>query len=812
MVILVLNCFLLVFEVSASGALPLTSGAINHDPKEKTIRITDLKGILCIDISYANGCKIARMSLRGKELLSPSGAFTGIRTNKTVTSLAGGRQILVKQGRKSITLSNIVYSLDTIDINETWTFTLKDGSIGWQIKREYDKAFKAEETLFPKWNFNGMNLWKGGIIDNGGMVWCKYLSSANDTYGVHTGGVTFYEPSSGDALQIETVGNHDSYLAATFSNNGKNEFSFTQMVSNSPLQQRYHLSRFVSGKADVFASHDISKKTQAISLNLTYIDYNDVYSRGQLSGIDAVAVRELMNTTGRYGVVDNNIVGGNGWLTNWKCLHEPFFAQMGMALNDKNYTRNFSSTLDQERDLATLPDGRVLSRWHNAAGDEIRGTYNAETGYYEAMWGYTIDSQTGYVINVSEQFDLNGDTEWLKGHKESCERALDWLIKRDENKNGIFEMKNANISDKKASDWLDIVWASYENAFVNAQMYDALNLWAHSEMVLGDSSKAAYYKEVAEKLKKSFNLPVEQGGFWSDSKKQYVYWRDKDGSVHGDNLVTPVNFAAVAFGLCDDPVRKAQLLDQIEKRSTAEKLFHWPLCFDSFKREEVDQGNWPFPKYENGDIFPTWGYLGVRAYAGYDKSIALKYIRNILDQYNKDGLSSQRYSRQTQRGLGDDILAGISTTVTALYRDIYGIRPKWNRMGLEPNMIAELDGTKFSYNLRDVVYNVELSATHYTLSTKQFSISSDVAFGAFQKADELLIYLNNDDKRVLSIKNLSGKKNEVVLRKLANDKIEVGVGRNGKYKIEREGTFKIDSSVKKASLSPGEKMIVNNAF
>ena len=811
-ILLLLTSFIFVLEASASAERPLTLGGIQHDSKKKTIKITDSKGILSIDLTYAKGCKIAGMSLKGKQLLSPGGAFTGIRADKTVTSLEGGSQIAVTQGDKSITLSNIVYSLDTVHINETWRFTLRNGSIGWQITRKYNKSFKAEETFFPKWNFNGMNLWKGGIIDNGGMVWCKYLSSTNDTYGVHTGGVTFWEPSSGDALQIESVGDKVLHLAATFSNRGKSEFAFTQMVSDSPLQQRYNLSRFVSGKPDVFAAHRVSKKTQTIDLSLTYIDYNDVYSRGQLNGIDAVAVRELMNTTGRYGVVDNNIVGGNGWLTNWKCLHEPFFAQTGMALNDPNYIRNFSATLDQERDLATLPDGRVLSRWHNVPGDEIPGTYNAKTGYYEAMWGYTIDSQTGYVINVSEQFDLNGDINWLKGHKESCERALDWLIKRDDNKNGIFEMKNANISDKTASDWLDIVWASYENAFVNAQMYEALNLWADSERVLGDSSKADYYKQVAEKLKTSFNLPVEQGGFWSDSKKQYVYWRDKDGSVHGDNLVTPVNFAAVAFGLCDDPGRKAQLLDQIEKRTTAEKLFHWPLCFDSFKREEVSTGNWPFPKYENGDIFPTWGYMGVRAYAGYDRAIALKYIRNILEQYNKDGLSSQRYSRQTQNGLGDDILAGISTTVTALYRDIYGIRPKWNRMGLEPNMTADLDGTKFTYNLRDTVYNVELSTNRYLLSTKDFSVSSDVAFGASQKANELLIFLGNDDKKVVSVKNLSGKKNEVKMKKLANDDVEIEVGGKGKYRIETKGKSKKDVSFKKASLNPGEKIIINNAL
>ena len=811
-ILMSVSCLMLIFDVSASGLLPIKSPGLFHDPNEKIVKITDSKGNLSIDIGYDKGVRIARMSLKGRELLSPNGAFTGIRTDKTATSLDGSRQVLVKQGPQSITLSNIVYSVGDIEISETWVFTQNKGGIGWQITREHSKAFVAEETFFPKWNFNGMNLWKGGIIDNGGMVWCKYLTSVNDTYGVHTGGVTFWEPTSGEALQIETAGDHNSHLAAKFSNGGKNEFTFTQMVSDSVLQQRYHLSRFVSGKPDVFAAHTVSKKKQTINLKLTYVDYNDTYSRGQLTGIDAVAVRELMNTTGRYGVVDNNIVGGNGWLTNWKCLHEPFFAQIGMALNDQNYTRNFSATLDQERDLATLPDGRVLSRWHNVPGDEMPGTYNAKTGYYEAMWGYTIDSQTGYVINVAEQFDLNGDVNWLNSHKESCERALDWLIKRDENENGIFEMKNGNISEKKASDWLDIVWASYENAFVNAQMYEALNLWADAEMVLGDSSKSAFYKNIAEKLKRSFNLPVEEGGFWSESKKQYVYWRDNDGSIHGDNLVTPVNFAAVAFGLCDDPGRKAQLLDQIEKRATAEKLFHWPLCFDSFKREEVDQGNWPFPRYENGDIFPTWGYLGVRAYAGYDKLIALKYIRNILEQYKEDGLSSQRYSRQTQKGLGDDILAGISTTITALYRDIYGIRPKWNRMGLEPHMVAELNGTKFSYNLRDTVYNVELSAKHYTLSTAQFSIASDFAFGASQNAKELTIFLGNDDEVVLSVKNLSGKKNEVIMRKLANYKVEIAVGGNGKYKIECIGKSKKDVGFTKASLNPGGKIIVNYAL
>src|SRR5690606_38148978 len=304
------------------------------------------------------------------------------------------------------------------------------------------------------------------------------------------------------------------------------------------------------------------------------------------------------------------------------CLHEPFFAQIGLALNDQNYTENLSATLDQERDKAMLPDGRVLSRWHDVMGDEIPGTYDRETGYYEAKWGYTVDSQTGYVINTAEQFQQTGDVEWLRSHKASGERALDWLLRRDTNGNGIFEMVNNNAAEQKASDWIDIVWASFENAFVNAQLYEALNLWAECERIMGDPKKAEYYLDRSAQLKESFNKTVDEGGFWSPGKKQYVYWRDNDGTVRGDNLVTPVNFAAIAYGICDDQERINTILQHIEQRTAAEDLFHWPLCFDSFKREEVDDGNWPFPRYENGDIFPTWGYLGIRSYVKYDKELA----------------------------------------------------------------------------------------------------------------------------------------------------------------------------------------------
>lgn len=730
---------------------------IKQNHSIKTIIIADGSDNLQLQIDYSQGCKISQVNIKGKNTISPMGVYSSIKNGTNIfTSLDFKTQAKITVKKNRLEISNIVFGDDQMGVIETWLFTAHENEISWVIQRQYLQNGQLDNMAMPVWNFSDLSTWKGGILNTGGMVWCKYLENKNDTYGVHTDGVTFWEPNSGDGFRVQASSSTKENIACSFSNSENNGLKFTQYLTPLELGQRYNLNRFVHGKSDVFAPFEIKKGTSIISLALSYVDYNKEYDRGTLPGIDAIAVRELLNTTGRYGVVDKNISGANGWLTNWKCLHEPFFAQIGMAVNDSNYIKNLSSTLDRERDFAIEEDGRVLARWHNEP-EATKSNFNFKTGYYDAPWGYTIDAQPGQIINTAEQFDQNGDIAWLKSHKLSCEKVLNWLIKRDSNNNGIFEMLNNNTVENKCSDWIDVVWASFENSFVNAQMYEALMLWTGCELVLGDKEKATYYSKVATRLKEAFNKPVSEGGFWSPEKNQYIYWRDKDGSLHGDNLVTPVNFAAIAFGICDDPKRVKKILDQIEIKSKAENLFHWPLCFESFKHEEVAPVNWPFPNYENGDIFPTWGYLGVRSYVKYDKNIALRYIKNILLQYNKDGLSSQRYCRSTQKGLGNDVLSGICTSITGLYRDIYGVRPKWNRMGLEPNMLKELNGTEFNYTLRNQIYNITLSEDDFQISTNSYVVKARQGFGVNMAHNTLYYYPNNLNLSALTVTRTSSR-------------------------------------------------------
>ena len=102
------------------------------------------------------------------------------------------------------------------------------------------------------------------------------------------------------------------------------------------------------------------------------------------------------------------MVGGNGWRSGFICLHEQWFAQIGLALDDPDYTANFAAALDYERDHAIGPDGRVKSRWATMPAMPCPAP-TITLGFYEAQWGYLMDSQPDYVINVAEQFDLTGD-------------------------------------------------------------------------------------------------------------------------------------------------------------------------------------------------------------------------------------------------------------------------------------------------------------------------------------------------------------------------------------------------------------------
>jgi len=720
---------ILFLAITLAGGVPArAAGMIRTDAERKLVTLSDGQGKLALSLNYDGRCVLDQVTVRGRDVAAPDGVASGIcLAGQWFTTRSGIPSPTVTSTKDTLTVNGIVFGPPGNEVRETWHFQVQADRIMWRITLNYPADATLADAAFPQWNFTSLATWTGGLLDNGGVVWNKYLETPNATYGAHAGTVTFWNRAQNDCLRISPTLLKDQFGTVRFSHQTNQNFSFNFVVSPMELKPEHGLNRYLSDRQDLWAPFKTGAGEVSVEFSLQSLDYNQAYDRGTFAGVDGGSIRELLNTVARYGVIDSQLAGGNGWRSGYICLHEQWFGQIAAALADPDYTANYSRTLDNYRDHAISPAGRVKSRWTYNAGDAMPGSYDA-LGFYEAQWGCLLDSQPDYVINVAEQFNLTGDRHWLAGQKTACENALNYLLRREVGHSGLVAMMNDSLTAGKSSDWIDIVWASYENALVNAELYYALTLWAVAEESLGDPAQAATYRDFAARLKTSFNRTVAEGGFWNPAHQWYVYWRERDDSIHGDNLVTPVNFTAIAYGLCDDPARQKAILDRIEVEMQKENLFSWPLSFFPYQPNEGAAGT-NFPNYENGDLFLSWGETAVRAYAAYDPELALKYIQKTLARYEQDGLSFQRYLRPSQRGEGDDILAGNCMAIVGLYRDIYGIQPQPNRLLLDPHLTRELNGTRLRYPLRGQLYEVALSTAGCAITTAAATLSAPLPFG-----------------------------------------------------------------------------------
>jgi hypothetical protein len=761
---------------------------IENHPGEKFVTFGNEKIQLTLD--YNGKANISSMVVNGQEVIhGDTGIYSSIKIKQASHStLRLATDPVLNFSGNTITLSNIEYG----SINETWKFTVGEKQVSFDIERNLPDNIIAEKTGFPAFTFSSINTWEGAYQDYGGLAWFYLFNRKLDTYGVHSHSSDFWNSKTGNGLTV-AVSAPGNQVALDYSRTNDDKLSFGISPSQHQMIPRFdsgtYRRRYVRDTADVWAPFEIAAGKTHQTITLSYFDFNEKYGRGKMPGINGGQVSAVLNTIARIGVIDKQQFGGNSWHTPYGpiCLHEQYIAQMGVGIDDTHYLEGYRQCLDFYRDNAIKPDGRVWPRWAYSNEDAMPNQFT-DKGFYEAQWGYLLDANPDFVTNVAELYDQNGDLAWVKTQQSACEKALDWIIKRDSDNDGLVEMINDSYKQKRGSDWIDIIWAAHENAFVNAKLYYALTLWADIEGQLGNERKHNDYQAFAAKLKESFNKPVSSGGFWDDDKKCYIHWRDKDGSVHGNNMVTPVNFMAIAYGICDNAERTKSILDAIETQMEKENLFFWPICLYSYAPGEGNDWQFPFPNYENGDLFLSWGSIAVKCYASYKPELALKYVKAVLARYAADGLAFQRYGRAKQDGLGDDILSGNSLSIVGLYKSIYGINPRYNRFYLDPHITPELTGTALKYNYRGKKLHIDLAMNKYAVSDGRFKIISATDFGFFSTGNKLS-YFNRGDNMASLEATTASKTLTLEMRDYGREKVSflqagtVGIPNKAGYRI-----------------------------
>lgn len=765
--------FLVVVIIGCNNCIA-QDAIIKNDSKNKTITFGNKKIKLTLD--YNGKANVTVLEVNGQKVIDGrEGIYSFVKTgSNSYSSLHATSSPIVTASSNSVKVAGISFGDLKLTINETWIFTIKNDNITFAIDRTFSRPALVEEVSLPGFNFININTWEGAYQGYGGLAWFYLFNERLCTYGVHTNSSRFWNSKTGNGLKV-SVDAPGKEVAMKYSRTMDDKLAYAITVADKEMVPRFdsgtNRKRFIRDRTDVWSAFNMPAGKTSQSITLSYFDFNKEFGRGKFVGLNGEQVSSVLNTIARIGVIDRKHFGGNSWHTPYGpiCLHEQYIAQLGLAINDNTYLQGYKECLDYYRDNAIKPDGRVWARWAYNNVDIMPGQVT-DKGFYEAQWGFLMDSNPDLVTNVAELYDQTGDKVWVKTHQQSCEKILDWIINRDSDRDGLVEMMTDSYKEKRGSDWIDIIWAAYENAFVNAKLYHALTKWTIIERELGNLTKAIYYEDFAAKLKTSFNKSTAQGGFWDEEKKCYVHWLDKDKSVHGRNMVTPVNFMAISYGICDNSARAKTILNDIETQMVKENLFFWPLTMSSYAEGEGRETQYPFPSYENGDLFLSWGAVAVKAYADYKPELALKYVTNVMTRHSQDGLAFQRYGREKQDGLGDDILSGNSLSVVGLYQAIYGINPLYNRFYLNPHITSQLAGTELKYNYQGQKLVVRLLMNCYTVSNDKFKITSAKDFGFFSLGNQLsyfngsnsnaslVVKTEDNNKIALDFKNWSGER------------------------------------------------------
>src|SRR5262249_4797569 len=90
-----------------------------------------------------------------------------------------------------------------------------------------------------------------------------------------------------------------------------------------------------------------------------------------------------------------------------------------------------------------------------------------------------------------------------------------------------------------------------------------------------------------------------------------------------------------------------------------------------------------------------------------------------------------------------------------LYRNIYGIQPRYDRLLLEPHLVPELNGTELKYSLRGQSYLINLSTEGSRMTVEDFTVQDAEPFALHADGNSADYFFGNGDGPTMSVSRSS---------------------------------------------------------
>ena len=149
----------------------------------------------------------------------------------------------------------------------------------------------------------------------------------------------------------------------------------------------------------------------------------------------------------------------------------------------------------------------------------------------------------------------------------------------------------------------------------------------------------------------------------------------------------------------------------------------------------------------------------------------------------------------------------MSSPIVGLYRNIYGIQPKWNRLYLEPHLTSELSGTKLRYWLRGQWYTIELDMDRKQITVGDFTVSDCNPLAVNVMSDTLEYFFSEQKKPSMKVQRSSNRPLELRI----NTWSETGDGKRKWTEICNNGEITTRHVVYSLMVNTGYKVSQNGA-
>lgn len=488
---------------------------------------------------------------------------------------------------------------------------------------------------------------------------------------------------------------------------GTNEGFITEQYTGRVRPQGQLIYRPVNAKAG---------QTDTAGFVLQPRQYDSFYNLGELKGVDEQRLSEALNNYGRMMILDYDMgttVENPNVFPEVPALEQHWNTNIIGILRDDGALLSQMNGMRVIRDKLQAPDGHITSPYPSTTADG---------------WGHDYgDMMPGYVLSVTQLYNLTGDKAFMEEMRESIEMAMQaqYDMYYDTEKHVC---RNSETGDYELAGPHNEYWEKSRgdyNGYTTAMYYEALQNMALAErQIYGDEAKAAEYETLAAEIKAAYT-----DIFWSEASDSYLH-----GTANLDVRYLPTQAAALKTDLVPDEL-VSRLVQSVERETAVFDLNYHMMNVRDLLKEGTPVSTDPW----QGMMGMNGGYYGAPAgdiFAGFpqygDRTLIARYANGFADLYTSTGgfVGATCYMRdgKTPADYGwNQCMPTMVHPIWGLYTYGYGFQPEIDRLNIAPFIHESMVGSVVNYRWRyaDMAVTYE-SLYRFTLDAEK--LPADVYF------------------------------------------------------------------------------------